>query len=98
MKRLLPWPLITALVLVTGCSGSNDDGYKAGIECALDGPGDDLDSPWPEIRDAKLKCYEWIQELRKNRVISYYLGLDYSRFSPVDKDLYLLDQMEATGW
>ena len=44
MKRFLCWPLITALALVTGCSGSNNDGYQAGIKCALDGPGD-IDSP-----------------------------------------------------
>lgn len=97
MKRFLCWPLITTLALVTGCSGSDNDGYQAGIKCALDGPGD-IDSPWPEIRDAKMKCYESIQAIRKDRVMSYYFSLDYSRFGPVDKDLYILDQMEATGW
>tara|TARA_Y100001933_G_scaffold256328_1_gene300848 strand:+ start:224 stop:733 length:510 start_codon:yes stop_codon:yes gene_type:complete len=95
MKRFLFWPLITAVALVTGCSNQNE--YEAGIRCALDGPGE-LGSPWPENRKAAIRCLDWIIKSREQAVTAHYLFPDSPFIGSHETELYLLDQMEATGW
>ena len=95
MKRFLCWPLITALALVAGCSNQNE--YEAGIRCALDGPGD-LGSPWPEDREAAIRCLDWINKSRKQAVTAHYRFPGSPFIGPHETELYLLDQMEETGW
>ena len=95
MKPFLCWPLITALALVTGCSNQNE--YEAGIRCALDGPGD-LGSPWPEDREAAIRCLDWITKSRKQAVTAHYRFPGSPFIGPHEPELYLLDQMEETGW
>ena len=95
MKRFLCWPLITTLALVAGCSNQNE--YEAGIRCALDGP-DNFFSSNPETQKAATRCLNWINKSRKQAVIAHYRFPGNPFIGPHEPELYLLDQMEETGW